>query len=74
MHKVCVSSHGSYPNNLQDIMPDISFDENPLFSKRLVPKGDLLDATDSSNRLLWYVEYKTINVEVLFVLFNLSDD
>ncbi|CAJ0566955.1 unnamed protein product, partial [Mesorhabditis spiculigera] len=41
----------------------VSFDENPIFTKRLMPKGELLDVTDSSNRLLWYIDYASITVE-----------
>ncbi|VDN05228.1 unnamed protein product [Thelazia callipaeda] len=48
-----------------DDLPDISFSENPIFSKRLLPMGRILEATDNSNRLLWYVEYKTIDIEAI---------
>ncbi|VDO33393.1 unnamed protein product [Onchocerca flexuosa] len=46
-----------------DNLPDLSFPENPLYSLRMFPMGNILNETDSCNRLLWYVEYKTINVE-----------
>ncbi|VDM74281.1 unnamed protein product [Strongylus vulgaris] len=42
-----------------------TFDENPIFQKRLMPKGEILDVTDNKNRLLWYIEYATIAVEEL---------
>ena len=48
----------------QDVLPDTPFEENPLFIKKLMPKGEILSAIDTSNRLLWYMEYATINVEV----------
>uniref|UniRef100_A0A8R1E3M8 CRAL-TRIO domain-containing protein n=1 Tax=Caenorhabditis japonica TaxID=281687 RepID=A0A8R1E3M8_CAEJA len=40
-----------------------SFDENPIFQKKLMPRGEILSKTDSKNRLLWYIEYATITVE-----------
>lgn len=35
-----------------------------MYSLKLFPMGNILNVTDSHNRLLWYVEYKTVNVEV----------
>ncbi|VDL75446.1 unnamed protein product [Nippostrongylus brasiliensis] len=46
-----------------DNQPVRGFDENPMFIKKLMPKGEILDARDSQNRLLWYIEYATITVE-----------
>ncbi|WKY14756.1 hypothetical protein Q1695_000354 [Nippostrongylus brasiliensis] len=46
-----------------DNQPVRGFDENPMFIKKLMPKGEILDAHDSQNRLLWYIEYATITVE-----------
>ncbi|EYC45138.1 hypothetical protein Y032_0437g1453 [Ancylostoma ceylanicum] len=46
-----------------DNQPVRSFDDNPLFQKKLMPKGEILDVHDSKNRLLWYIEYATIAVE-----------
>ncbi|MFH4974152.1 hypothetical protein AB6A40_000861 [Gnathostoma spinigerum] len=43
----------------------LSFNENPLFARRLMPQGDVLSVTDDSNRLLWYVEYASIDLEGL---------
>jgi hypothetical protein len=52
--------------NLDDedklIIPAI--DDNPLFRRRLMPYGDILSVTDRHNRLLWYIEYASISVEV----------
>ncbi|VDK66113.1 unnamed protein product [Onchocerca ochengi] len=48
-----------------DNLPDLSFPENPLYSLRMFPMGNILNETDNYNRLLWYVEYKTINVEAI---------
>nr|CTP81039.1 Bm2157 [Brugia malayi] len=46
-----------------DNLPDLPFPENPMYSLKLFPMGDILNVTDNHNRLLWYVEYKTVNVE-----------
>ncbi|KHJ94532.1 hypothetical protein OESDEN_05532 [Oesophagostomum dentatum] len=46
-----------------DYQPVKTLDENPIFQKRLMPKGDILDVPDKKNRLLWYIEYATIAVE-----------
>uniref|UniRef100_A0A0K0D5Z0 CRAL-TRIO domain-containing protein n=1 Tax=Angiostrongylus cantonensis TaxID=6313 RepID=A0A0K0D5Z0_ANGCA len=46
-----------------DNEPVKSFDENPIFQKKLMPKGEILTAHDRQNRLLWYIEYSTISVE-----------
>jgi len=52
---------------LQDELPDIPFEKNPIFIERLMPMSPILEnATDSFNRLLWFVEYKSLNVEVIF--------
>ncbi|CAI5456232.1 unnamed protein product [Caenorhabditis angaria] len=40
-----------------------NFDKNPIFQKRLMPRGEILDKCDDHNRLLWYIEYATITVE-----------
>lgn len=48
-----------------DSTPDLPFEENPIFIRKLMPKGEVQRVTDSSNRLLWYMEYATINVEAL---------
>lgn len=48
-----------------DALPDTPFEENPIFIKKLMPKGEVQSATDSNNRLLWYIDYATINVEAL---------
>ncbi|CAJ0938101.1 unnamed protein product, partial [Mesorhabditis belari] len=41
----------------------VSFDENPIFVKRLMPKGEIQSLTDQHNRLLWYIDYASITVE-----------
>ncbi|CAD6187324.1 unnamed protein product [Caenorhabditis auriculariae] len=41
----------------------LNFDENPIFQKKLMPRGDISDKCDGHNRLLWYIEYATITVE-----------
>uniref|UniRef100_A0A1I8EBJ3 CRAL-TRIO domain-containing protein n=1 Tax=Wuchereria bancrofti TaxID=6293 RepID=A0A1I8EBJ3_WUCBA len=46
-----------------DNLPDLPFPENPMYSLKLFPMGNILNVTDNHNRLLWYVEYKTVNVE-----------
>ncbi|VDK78667.1 unnamed protein product [Litomosoides sigmodontis] len=48
-----------------DNLPDLPFPENPIFSLKLFPMGSILNVTDNQNRLLWYVEYKTVNVEAM---------
>lgn len=45
-------------------MRDIPLEENRLFRERYLPRGEILSVCDSRNRLLWYVEYATISVEV----------
>lgn len=58
-------NHLRYRRALQlDSSPLPAWDDLPLFSRRLLPKGPLVTATDSSNRLLWYIDYETISVEV----------
>lgn len=49
-----------HPNDVEHIP---SFDGNPIFQKRLMPRGEILEKTDNQNRLLWYIEYATITVE-----------
>jgi len=46
-----------------DTLDDIPFENNPIFSRRLMPRGVIQEETDSCNRLLWFMEYATINVE-----------
>ncbi|TKR81057.1 hypothetical protein L596_014996 [Steinernema carpocapsae] len=46
-----------------DTMEDIPFVKNPIFTRRLLPCGTIQNETDSCNRLLWFMEYATINVE-----------
>jgi hypothetical protein len=46
-----------------DELPDVAFEENPLFKYRFLPFGQIQEFTDKNNRLLWYIEYKTISVE-----------
>uniref|UniRef100_A0A914RRS6 CRAL-TRIO domain-containing protein n=1 Tax=Parascaris equorum TaxID=6256 RepID=A0A914RRS6_PAREQ len=46
-----------------DALPDTPFDENPIFRKHLMPCGYILPYTDNCNRLLWYLDYASINVE-----------
>ena len=46
-----------------DELEDIPFAKNPIFRKNLLPTGEILQKTDSSGRLLWYVEYATISIE-----------
>uniref|UniRef100_A0AAF5RTT1 CRAL-TRIO domain-containing protein n=2 Tax=Wuchereria bancrofti TaxID=6293 RepID=A0AAF5RTT1_WUCBA len=48
-----------------DNLPDLPFPENPMYSLKLFPMGNILNVTDNHNRLLWYVEYKTVNVEAI---------
>ncbi|CAG9540983.1 unnamed protein product [Cercopithifilaria johnstoni] len=48
-----------------DNLPDLPFPENPIYSLKLFPMGSILNVTDNYNRLLWYVEYKTVNVEAM---------
>uniref|UniRef100_A0A915P0S8 Uncharacterized protein n=1 Tax=Meloidogyne floridensis TaxID=298350 RepID=A0A915P0S8_9BILA len=49
-----------------DELPDIPFEKNPIFIDRLMPMSPILEnATDSFNRLLWFVEYKSLNVEAI---------
>src|SRR4051812_39664252 len=50
--------------DFQDDLPDVAFDDNPLFKRRLLPCGKIETNTDTSNRLLWFIEYQTISVEV----------
>lgn len=45
-------------------MDDIPFQDNPIFKNKFLPCGEILTVTDTSNRLLWYIEYATISVEV----------
>uniref|UniRef100_A0A1I8A580 CRAL-TRIO domain-containing protein n=1 Tax=Steinernema glaseri TaxID=37863 RepID=A0A1I8A580_9BILA len=46
-----------------DTLDDIPFEKNPIFSRRLMPRGTIQNKTDNSNRLLWFMEYASINVE-----------
>ncbi|KAE9550019.1 hypothetical protein FO519_006769 [Halicephalobus sp. NKZ332] len=46
-----------------DELEDIPHPKNPIFRNRYLPSGEILDKTDSSGRLLWYVEYATISIE-----------
>ncbi|VDK18041.1 unnamed protein product [Anisakis simplex] len=49
----------------QDSIPDTSLDEILIFRYRLMPCGYVLPHTDNYNRLLWYLDYATINVEAV---------
>jgi len=46
-----------------DELEDVPFEKNPIFRRNFLPIGELLPKTDSSGRILWYVEYATITVE-----------
>ncbi|XGW30302.1 hypothetical protein V3C99_009353 [Haemonchus contortus] len=46
-----------------DNQPVRGYDENPMFAKKLMPRGEILNVHDAHNRLLWYIEYATITVE-----------
>ncbi|KHN81428.1 CRAL-TRIO domain-containing protein F28H7.8 [Toxocara canis] len=46
-----------------DTTPDMPFDDNPIFRNRLLPLSYILPYTDNCNRLLWYLDYASINVE-----------
>ncbi|KAI6191381.1 CRAL-TRIO domain-containing protein [Aphelenchoides bicaudatus] len=48
-----------------DELPDVAFDDNPLFKRRLLPCGKIESNTDNANRLLWFIEYETISVEYI---------
>lgn len=62
---IALNNHLRYRKALNlDVEHIPSFDENPIFTKKLMPRGEILEKTDSSNRLLWYIEYATITVEV----------
>lgn len=56
-----------------DTMPDTPFDENPIFRKHLMPCGYILPYTDNCNRLLWYLDYASINVEAIAQTIRSSD-
>ncbi|CAB3400786.1 unnamed protein product [Caenorhabditis bovis] len=59
-----LNNHLRYRKSLNlDSEHIVDFDENPIFVKRLMPRGDILDKTDAHNRLLWYIEYATITIE-----------
>lgn len=36
---------------------------------KFLPCGEILKATDTSNRLLWFIEYATISVEVILFIY-----
>jgi hypothetical protein len=38
----------------------LTLDKIPLFKDRIMPKGEILSHTDSSNRLLWFIEYEVL--------------
>ncbi|KAF8386089.1 hypothetical protein PRIPAC_75231 [Pristionchus pacificus] len=43
-----------------------TFDENPVFTKNLMPRGDIqVDMVDKHNRLMWYIDYASVTVETL---------
>ncbi|GMT04312.1 hypothetical protein PENTCL1PPCAC_26486, partial [Pristionchus entomophagus] len=43
-----------------------TFDENPVFTKHYMPRGDIqVDAVDKHNRLMWYIDYASVTVETL---------
>ncbi|VDM42464.1 unnamed protein product [Toxocara canis] len=48
-----------------DTTPDMPFDDNPIFRNRLLPLSYILPYTDNCNRLLWYLDYASINVEAI---------
>ncbi|CAD5229525.1 unnamed protein product [Bursaphelenchus okinawaensis] len=56
-----------------DELPDIPFADNEIFKKKYLPWGEIQRKTDSSNRLLQYVEYKTITVEYIAHSLKSSD-
>ncbi|KAL3989544.1 CRAL/TRIO domain family protein [Acanthocheilonema viteae] len=56
-----------------DNSPDLPFPENPMYSLKLFPMGNILNLTDNHNRLLWYVEYKTVNVEAMAHILRSSE-
>lgn len=61
---LALNNHLRYRKALDlDVERIPSFDENPIFQKKLMPRGEILLKTDSQNRLLWYIEYATITVE-----------
>lgn len=45
-------------------MPDVPFGENRIFKDGYLPCGEIRNATDSLNRVLWFIEYATISIEV----------
>ncbi|GMT32998.1 hypothetical protein PFISCL1PPCAC_24295, partial [Pristionchus fissidentatus] len=49
-----------------DTTPVKTFDENPVFTKRLMPRGEIqTDMVDKHNRLMWYIDYASVTVETL---------
>ncbi|CAI2355910.1 unnamed protein product [Caenorhabditis sp. 36 PRJEB53466] len=61
---LALNNHLRYRKALNlDVEHIPSFDDNPIFQKKLMPRGEILEKTDSQNRLLWYIEYATITVE-----------
>lgn len=61
---LALNNHLRYRKALNlDVEHIPSFDDNPIFQKKLMPRGEILDKTDAKNRLLWYIEYATITVE-----------
>eukprot|EP00081_Caenorhabditis_elegans_P002325 NP_001024392.1 Uncharacterized protein CELE_C11H1.9 [Caenorhabditis elegans] len=61
---LALNNHLRYRKALNlDVEHIPSFDGNPIFQKRLMPRGEILEKTDNQNRLLWYIEYATITVE-----------
>ncbi|KAH7714102.1 CRAL/TRIO domain-containing protein [Aphelenchoides avenae] len=49
--------------HLRDELPDIHFEDNPIFKYRFLPSGEIQHTTDIHNRLLWFIEYATISIE-----------
>ncbi|EFP10034.1 hypothetical protein CRE_20818 [Caenorhabditis remanei] len=61
---LALNNHLRYRKALNlDVEHIPSFDDNPIFQKKLMPRGEILTKTDAQNRLLWYIEYATITVE-----------
>uniref|UniRef100_A0A914WN11 CRAL-TRIO domain-containing protein n=1 Tax=Plectus sambesii TaxID=2011161 RepID=A0A914WN11_9BILA len=57
-------NHLRYRRALQlDSISLPTWDDMPLYSRRLMPKGQIQSTTDSSNRLLWFIDYASISVE-----------
>ena len=45
-------------------------DENPMYRDRLFPRGPLLDKCDKQNRLLWFVQNGSIDIEVFIYYYT----